>query len=61
MTTVGGDITTAGNASTALAAIDAKLDVITTNRATYGAAMSRFGFAIRSRWDKRRGRWRKSV
>ena len=34
------------NASTALAAIDAKLDVITTNRATYGAAMSRFGFAI---------------
>ena len=28
------------------AAIDAKLDVITTNRATYGAAMSRFGFAI---------------
>ncbi len=46
MTTVGGDITTAANASTALAAIDAKLDVITTNRATYGAAMSRFGFAI---------------
>ena len=46
VTTVGGDITTAANASTALAAIDAKLDVITTNRATYGAAMSRFGFAI---------------
>jgi flagellin len=46
VTTVAGDITTAANASTALAAIDAKLDVITTNRATYGAAISRFGFAI---------------
>ncbi|HEY4956257.1 MAG TPA: flagellin, partial [Caldimonas sp.] len=46
VTTVTGDLTTATNASTALAAIDAKLDVITTNRATYGAAMSRFGFAI---------------
>ena len=39
VTTVGGDITTAGNASTAL-------DAITTSRATYGAAMSRFEFAI---------------
>jgi len=46
VTTVTGDLTTAGNASTALAAIDAKLDVITTSRATYGAALSRFGFAI---------------
>ena len=46
VTTVAGDLTTAANASTALAAIDAKLDVITTNRATYGAALSRFGFAI---------------
>jgi flagellin len=46
VTTVAGDLTTAGNASTALAAIDAKLDVITTNRATYGAAMSRMSFAI---------------
>ena len=46
VTTVAGDVTTAGNASTALAAIDAKLDVITTNRATYGAAINRFGFAI---------------
>jgi len=46
VTTVTGDVLTAGGASTALAAIDAKLDVITTNRATYGAAMSRFGFAI---------------
>ena len=48
VTTVAGDLTTAGNASTALAAIDAKLDVITTNRATYGAAMSRMSFAISS-------------
>ena len=46
VTTVVGDLTTATNASTALSAIDAKLDIITTNRATYGAAMSRFGFAI---------------
>jgi flagellin len=46
VTTVGGDLTTAANASTALAAIDVRLDTITTNRATYGAALSRFGFAI---------------
>jgi flagellin len=46
ITTVTGDLTTAANASTAVAALDAKLDVITTNRATYGAAMSRFEFAI---------------
>jgi flagellin len=46
VTTVGGDITSVTNAGTALTAIDAKLDVITTNRATYGAALSRFGFAI---------------
>jgi len=46
VTTVTGDVLSAANASTALTAIDAKLDVITTNRATYGAAMSRFGFAI---------------
>ena len=46
VTTVTGDLTTSANASTALAAIDAKLDVITTDRAAYGAAMSRFGFAI---------------
>ena len=44
--TVAGDLTTAANASTALAAIDTKLDTITTNRATYGAAMNRFEFAI---------------
>jgi flagellin len=46
ITTVAGDLTTAANASTALAAIDAKLDIITTDRASYGAAMSRFDFAI---------------
>jgi flagellin len=46
VTTVAGDITTAANASTALAAIDVNLDTITTNRANYGAAMSRFSFAI---------------
>ena len=46
VTTVGGDITSVTSAGAALTAIDAKLDVITTNRATYGAAMSRFGFAI---------------
>jgi flagellin len=46
VTTVGGDVTTAGNASTALDAIDTALDAISTNRATYGAAMSRFAFAI---------------
>ena len=44
--TVTGDLLTAANASTALAAIDTRLDTITTNRATYGAALSRFGFAI---------------
>ena len=46
VTTVAGDLTTAANASTALAAIDVKLDTITTDRAAYGAAMSRFGMAI---------------
>jgi flagellin len=40
------DVTTATNASTAMAAIDTALDTITTNRATYGAAMNRFSFAI---------------
>ena len=32
----------------ALTAIDAKLDTINTDRATYGAAMSRFGMAIQN-------------
>ncbi|MBS0435378.1 MAG: flagellin FliC [Proteobacteria bacterium] len=46
VSTVTGDILTAGTASTAVAAIDSALDSITTSRATYGAAMSRFEFAI---------------
>jgi flagellin len=46
VTTVTGDLTTAANASTAVAALDLKLDAITTSRATYGAAISRFGMAI---------------
>ena len=46
VTTVAGDLTTAATASTAVAALDTALDSITTNRATYGAAMSRFSFAI---------------
>ena len=46
VTTVAGDLTTSANASTAVAALDTKLDAITTNRATYGAAINRFGFAI---------------
>ena len=44
--TVGGGLTTAATANTALAAIDAKLDTINTDRATYGAAMNRFSFTI---------------
>jgi len=46
ISTVAGDLTTSANASTAVAALDTKLDAITTNRANYGAAMSRFQFAI---------------
>ena len=45
---VTGDLTTQANASTALAAIDTQLDVITTQRAVYGASMNRFQFAISS-------------
>ena len=48
VTTVTGGLTTSAAASTALAAIDSQLDVITTNRATYGAAINRFQFAISS-------------
>jgi flagellin len=44
--TVAGNVTSAANASIAVAAIDTALDTITSNRATYGAAMSRFGMAI---------------
>nr|MBP6777242.1 flagellin FliC [Piscinibacter sp.] len=39
---VGGNVDDAG----ILATIDAALDVINTDRATYGAAMNRFGYAI---------------
>ena len=46
VTTVAGDLLSAANANTAIGAIDTKLDAITTDRATYGAAMSRFSFAI---------------
>ena len=46
LTTVGGGLTTSAAASTAVAALDTKLDAITTNRATYGAAISRFEFAV---------------
>jgi flagellin len=46
VTTVAGDLTSAANANTAITALDAKLDVINTNRAAYGAAQSRFGLAI---------------
>jgi flagellin len=46
VTTVSGGLTTAALASTAVSDIDAALNTITTNRATYGAAMSRFEFAI---------------
>jgi flagellin len=46
VTTVVGDVLTTATASSAMAAIDTALDTITTSRATYGAAMSRFQFAI---------------
>ena len=48
VTTVAGSLTTAANASTAVAALDTALDTITTNRATYGAAINRFGMAIQN-------------
>jgi flagellin len=41
-----GDVTSQTTASAAVVAIDTALDTITTSRATYGAAMSRFEFAI---------------
>ena len=44
--TVAGGLTTSALASTAVAALDTALDTISTSRATYGAAMSRFSFAI---------------
>jgi flagellin len=48
VTTVGGNLTTAALASTALAAIDTQIDIITTRRADFGATINRFGFAISS-------------
>ncbi len=42
----GGDITTAGNATTALGAIDTAMDLVTTNRALYGATQNRFQSVI---------------
>jgi flagellin len=48
VTTVAGDLTTSTNASTAVGAIDTALDTINTSRASYGAAMSRFGMAIQN-------------
>ena len=48
VTTVGGDLLTAAAASTAVAALDLKLDAVTTDRASYGAAISRFGLAIQN-------------
>ena len=46
VTTVGGGLTTSAAASTAVAALDTALDTITTSRATYGAVINRFQFAI---------------
>ena len=46
VTTVGGGLTTAALASTALGAIDVALNAVDSSRADYGAAMSRFGYAI---------------
>ena len=46
VTTVGGGLTTSAAASTALGAIDTALDTVNTNRATYGAAISRFSYAV---------------
>jgi flagellin len=46
VTTVAGDLTSAANATTAVTALDTKLDAINTDRATYGAAMNRFSFAV---------------
>jgi flagellin len=46
VTTVAGNVLDAAASLTAVTDLDAKLDVINTSRATYGAAMSRFSFAI---------------
>ena len=46
VTTVAGDLTTAAFASVAVDALDTALTTINSDRATYGAAMSRMSFAI---------------
>ncbi len=46
ITAVGGNVSDAAASLTAVTDIDAALDMINTQRATYGAAMSRFSFAI---------------
>jgi flagellin len=46
--TVAGSLTTAANASTAVAALDTALDTTSTARASLGAVMSRFGMAIQN-------------
>jgi flagellin len=48
VTTVAGGLTTTAAASTAVAALDTALDTITSSRATYGAMMNRFTFAIKN-------------
>jgi flagellin len=48
VTTVAGGLTTSALASTAVAALDTALDTITSSRATYGAMMNRFTFAIKN-------------
>ncbi len=42
----GGDVTTAANATTAIGALDTAIDLVTTNRATYGAVQNRFQSVI---------------
>ncbi len=48
VTTVAGDVTSVANSETAITALDAALDTINGQRATYGAAQSRFSSAINS-------------
>ena len=45
---VGGGVSTAAAASTAMGAIDSALDTVTTQRATYGATINRFQYAIQN-------------
>jgi len=46
VTSVGGGVSTVAAAGAAVTALDGMLDTISTSRASYGAAISRFGFAI---------------